>query len=101
MQAAFEFAQFAPSVRRTDPATSHAAAAQAGELRAKHQGAILDALRTFGPGGKSRISQHCWLDPVQVCRRLKDLHRAGLIRPTGRTVPSTAGRGEREWECTA
>jgi len=86
-----------PAARRTDPATSHQAAASAHELRDQHHSVILAALRAHGPSGKDRIAALTRLTGVQICRRLIELQRDGLIQPTGRTVLSTAGRNEREW----
>ena len=104
MQLQFELPIMAPpppAARRTDPATSHQAAAKARELRDVHQGVILACLKAHGPLGKDGLAARTRLDGVQVCRRLPELHRAGLIEPTGATVPSTAGREEREWRVTA
>ena len=85
------------AARRTDPATSHAAAAQAVALAADHHALILAALRTHGPAGKSAIATRIGLDGHQVGKRMAEMERAGLIVLTGKTVPSSAGRAEREW----
>lgn len=87
----------APAARRTDPGTSHLAAASAKELQAQHHKIILAALNEHGPGSKDRIATLTRLTGVQVCRRLGELEKLDKARPTGRTVPSTAGRQEREW----
>lgn len=87
-----------PSSRRTDPETSHQAAAEAKELAARHHRIILGALEAHGPAGKDRIAALTCLTGVAVCRRLSELQKSGRIAPTGRIVKSTAGRGEREWE---
>lgn len=87
-----------PRARRTDPATSHAAAAQAKDLQASHNSAILLALDAYGAAGKDGIAWLTNLPGVAVARRLTELQRAGLVRLTGRTVPSDSGRMEREWE---
>jgi hypothetical protein len=87
----------APQARRTDPETSHAAAAQAKELQAKHQRIIVAALEQFGPAGKDRLAALTCLTGTQIARRTVELERAGVIRWTGRKVSSTAGRLEREW----
>lgn len=84
--------------RSTDPQTSKDAAAQAGALRERHHSIIEQCLRTHGPLGKDGIAARTRLDGVAVCRRLGELQALGLIRLTGKTVPSTAGRAEREWE---
>lgn len=84
------------AARSSDPATSHAAAAQAGRLANKHQRQIVAALLE-GPLGASGIAVRCGLMPVQVNRRINELAKAGAIVETGRTVTSSSGRGEREW----
>jgi len=86
-----------PRARKRDPATSHAAAAAAASLSGEHQAAILAALARFGALGKDGIAARTRLSGVQVCRRLPELERAGLVAPTGRTVPSDSGRAEREF----
>ena len=111
MHAAFEFASatlnraeanisagLPPLARSSDPSTSHGAADAAKELQARHHRLILDCLRKHGPCGKDAIAARTALTGVQVCRRTFELYGAGLIRATGRTVQSTAGRKEREWE---
>lgn len=91
----------APAARRRDPATSHAAANAARQLQVEHQQVILDCLRKHGPLGKDGIAARTRLDGVQVCRRLVELERAKLIEQTGKTVASTSGRAEREWQLKA
>ena len=86
----------APAARRTDPAASHHAA-QAVELAAQHHGIILRCLIEHYALGKDGIAARTRLDGAAVCRRLSEMHAAGLIVPTGKTVKSTAGRNEREW----
>ncbi len=85
-----------PRARSRDPITSKLAASSAKDLQRAHCDEILAALRA-GPRGKSAIAASTRLDHVQVCRRLPEMERAGLVAPTGRTVMSTAGRAEREW----
>lgn len=92
-----QLAMFAePTARRSDPITSHDAAESAKELAARHHRIIVAAL-SRGPAGKDRIAALTSLSGTQVARRTCELHRQGLIEPTGRTVTSTAGRQEREW----
>ena len=83
--------------RNSDPITSHAAADQAQAMRHAHHTAILGALRT-GAMGKDDIAHFTALTGVQIARRLPELQKLGLVRPTGRTVRSDTGRKEREWE---
>lgn len=86
-----------PLARSSDPSTSHGAADQAKQLAARHHLTILRALREHGPASKDRIAALTCLTGTQVARRTVELQRDGLIRATGRTVASTAGRQERAW----
>lgn len=85
-----------PSARRTDPATSHAAAESMREAAPIDRQAILVALG-FGPAGKDALARRTGLSNVAVARRLPELERQGRAMPTGRTVLSDTGRAEREW----
>lgn len=87
--------------RSTDPETSHLAAAAARELARQHSTLILMCLNRHGPLGKDGISRHTGIDGVAVCRRLPELERDGLARPTGNNVTSDSGRLEREWAVTS
>lgn len=85
------------AARRSDPETSKAAArAVTPRMKTEHEGLILVALEC-GPAGKTRISELCGLTDQQVIRRMRALVRDGLVVPTGRDVPSAAGRAEMEW----
>jgi DNA-binding HxlR family transcriptional regulator len=86
----------APRARRSDPQTSHAAAADAKDLAKQHAILILGALR-YGPAGCDRIASITRLSPYQVSKRLSELEKARAIKLTGRTVKSNAGRQQREW----
>jgi predicted ArsR family transcriptional regulator len=86
-----------PRARRSDPVTSHQAAASAKELAQQHHILILGALMA-GPAGVDRIAATTRLTSYQVSKRMSELERAGAARPTGKTVQSTAGRAQREWE---
>ncbi len=77
--------------RRTDPATSHAAAKRA-PVRG-HGRLVLEALRA-GPAGQTEIGRRCGLLPHQVNKRLADLAKVGLVQLTGRKVEANT---EREW----
>jgi len=88
----------APMARSSDPSTSHAAAASAKELQNVHHRQILACLEQYGCLGKDGIAARARLTSYQVSKRLTELARSGLIAETGRTVPSTAGRQEREWK---
>jgi predicted Rossmann fold nucleotide-binding protein DprA/Smf involved in DNA uptake len=93
-----EFQEPKVLARSSDPATSHAAAAQAGGLATRHQRQILAALLD-GPAGASGIAARCGLLPHQIGKRINELAKAGRIVETGRVVTSSSGRGEREWRC--
>jgi predicted ArsR family transcriptional regulator len=86
-----------PLFRRTDPATSQAAAASVKTFAGEHQAKILEAL-SIGPAGASGIAVRCGLSGHQVNKRLGELAKAGRIVETGRLVRSGSGRGEREWQ---
>lgn len=95
MNQLYLFTEFA--ARHTDPPTSHAAAKSVIDVAQDHHALILRCLRDNGRLGKDGIASRTRLDGVQTCRRLTELHRLGLIEPTGEAVMSTAGRREREW----
>lgn len=84
--------------RNSDHITSHAAADACKALSSEHRAAILACLIEQGPAGKDTIARRTGLQGVQICRRLPELARAGLIRETGAQVCSDTGRLEREWE---
>ena len=86
-----------PRARNSDPATSHAAAAQV-TTATDHYTAIHEALTLYGPAGKDKIAALAGLDPSQVARRLPEMRRLGLVGLTGETVQSRSGRAEREWQ---
>jgi hypothetical protein len=88
------------AARSLDPVTSHAAAEDAGELDERHRRQIMAALLD-GPAGVSGIARRCGLNSHQVGKRMAKLERDGRIVQTGRTVTSSSGRGEREWQAAA
>lgn len=94
-QQAFDFTR--THSRRGDPATSKAAARDAARFSASQMGRVLQALKEWGPAGKTRIAQHCGLNDVQVARRCADLYRLSLAKPLDATEPSAAGKPERLW----
>jgi len=67
-----------PRARRTDPATSHAAAAKAERFATTHAGRILAALRDLGTATAHELSTATGLTVVQIDRRTIELQRAGL-----------------------
>lgn len=89
--------QCLPLARRSDPATSHAAAASARELQLHHHDLIVGVLKRSGALGKDGVAARCGLTGHACGKRLSELERMGLVKLTGKTVPSTSGRAEREW----
>lgn len=83
--------------RATDPGTSHEAAQACLQFSCEHRRKILEALQQ-GPAGKCELARRTGLDGVAIARRLPELQREGLAKPTGRRVLSLAARPEREWE---
>jgi hypothetical protein len=84
--------------RRTDPATSHAAAARVREFAATHHGKILAAMRRLGnAGGAEQIAAYSKIDAYQVRKRLPELERMGFVRATEQTRQTATGRTERLW----
>ena len=83
--------------RRTDPGTSHEAAALVKEFASGHCAVILGALRSYGHSTIDEIAKRTELTAVQVARRLPDLQKAGKAEPTGEERLSASGRSERVW----
>ena len=65
--------------RRTDPATSHKAAAKAVKFAASQSDRILAALRLHGPMSPKQMFDFTGLSVVQIDRRRKELKDAGRI----------------------
>ena len=80
-----------PLARRTDPATSHAAANKAASI-APSQRNIIAAALAYSPGTVKQISDRCGLSQYAVSKRLIEMQRMGLIELTGREI-----EGCREW----
>lgn len=85
-----------PLARNADPPTSKEAARSMREFASHHATLIIGALRR--PATATEIAEYSGLDAVQVCRRLTELERLGVIRPTGATRKTASGRQSREWE---
>lgn len=86
-----------PRARASDPITSYITADQAKGLARHHAQKILQCLNECGPLGKDGIARITGIDGVAVARRLPELERNELAKPTGYTVKSNTGRPEREW----
>lgn len=68
-----------PAARRTDPATSHAAAVAAKRLAREHAHKIVTALR-LGPATIYGLAERTGLNHVQVARRMKELQADNRVR---------------------
>lgn len=69
-----------PRARRSDPATSHAAADRAANFAGTHADRILAALKEVGTGTPPSISEKTGLTVVQIDRRHHEMEHKGLIR---------------------
>ena len=87
---------FADNARSTDPATSHAAAKQL-DFAFELCSIIMICLKRR-PGTFEEIASRTRLRPDQVWRRLSDLEKMGLARPTTETRKGSSGRQQRVWE---
>ena len=86
--------------RRTDPATSHAAADQIEGAREKHAQLILDTLAgSLFPLAAEQIADRAGdaMDTVQVCKRLNELVWAGKIVVAGNPHINRSGRRARKF----
>ena len=68
-----------PLARRTDAATSHAAAKRAVVFKARHEAKIWQALKDYVILIPSEIAYHTGLDAVAVSRRGAGMVRKGLV----------------------
>ncbi len=84
--------------RSTDPMTSHKAAQAAQKFAPRQHARIQEALEMIGqPAGAHEIAEISGLTQVQVCKRLPEMQRAGLVAPTGEIRPTGWGGSERLW----
>lgn len=84
-----------PRARRTDPETSHEAAAAVADFEADHFAQILDALR-IGPAGATAIASRCGLGRDAVGKRMSELERRGLVVVDGKER-NAKGKNERRY----
>lgn len=80
-----------PVARRSDPATSHAAAAKASSI-APSQRNIIAAALAYEPGTVKMLADRTGLSQYAISKRLPEMERMGLIELTGRELD-----GCREW----
>jgi Transcriptional regulators len=88
-----------PRARRSDPSTSHHAAAMSARFANSHGNRIVEALKVHGRMSPVGIGGMAGLTVVQVDRRLVELQRAGRVQvvkdETGNPV---VWSGCRVWE---
>ena len=96
---------------RTDPVTSHDAAAAVDDTKKTQIFAALIEMLTERPRAAFELrreyfalaAEKGWpddIEPHSVARRLSELHGQGRIRESGRRVPSPRGRTATVWEIT-
>jgi predicted ArsR family transcriptional regulator len=84
--------------RRTDPATSHDAAARVDEFGDAHRAKILRALKSLGEAGAEQIASLCGIESYAIRKRLPELARLGYVRVIeGEIHKTSTGRSERVW----
>ncbi len=92
----------APLVRRSDPDTSHtAAAAQTPQRRSRGQFLVLTALANHGPLTDFDHAQINGLGQTSAGKRRLELQRQGLVEPTGQRRPSPTGSPAKVWTITS
>lgn len=95
---------FTARARRTDPSTSHAAAAKAEKFRVSHAQRILSCLESLGGGDgmtAEQIARSTGLTVVQVDRRLPELAQAGKARVVQIDGKDWVLGGFRVWEAAS
>ena len=91
--------------RRSNPITSHQAAARVKDFAAGQYATILKVLREHGPCTAHEVATYCGLDYAQVGRRLGELGAAGHARVVldgdgkALTLMTPSGRSARVWSC--
>lgn len=71
-----------PLARRTDPATSHAAAAKLDVAGVVER--IADSLRDDGPATSRELAERLRIDLVTISPRLRPMTRAGMVHEAGK-----------------
>jgi hypothetical protein len=87
-----------PRARRSDPSTSHAAAAMSVRFADSHGSRIVEALKEHGRMSPVGIGGMTGLTVVQVDRRVVELERAGRIRQVMEEGKPVVWNGCRVWE---
>jgi predicted ArsR family transcriptional regulator len=88
-----------PKARKSDPVTSYIAAQVAKKRQMPDAYLILGALKQ-GPATVDRLAKIIGRPAHALGKRLPELHEAGAIRLTGKTLPGDSGTAQREWTLT-
>jgi hypothetical protein len=88
-----------PRARRSDPATSHQAAARASRFSESHAGRIHVALMA-GPATAHELAERTGLTVVQIDRRLPELQRMGMAAVVVRDGATLTRDGFRVWQAS-
>ena len=83
--------------RTSDPATSYAAAAAVGQFIASHHQRIHEALREMVYASAEELEQVVGIPAYAIRKRLPEMQRMGLCRPTDALRKTASGRDERVW----
>ncbi len=86
--------------RRTDPQTSHDAAASMRGAADAQRRQVLGTLALHGPLTADEIDEHVEWRATTAGRRLKELETAGLVVRTPVTRPTRSGRQATVWSLT-
>jgi predicted ArsR family transcriptional regulator len=81
-----------PTARRTDPDTSHQAAASMVHIAGLQAREVLEALRRYGSMTYTEIASLAGLEPHAVGRRLSELRRLELVERLSETRVTPSGR---------
>ena len=87
-----------PRARESDPETSHEAAASMANEAAAQRSKIHRALLCHGGKTADGLDEFCELRVTSAGRRLPELQKLGLARPTDRKEKTRSGRMARVWE---
>lgn len=89
----------APRARRTDPASSHAAAAelQASGAMNWQRAQVLIVVEQYGPGTARELAQRSGMDRYKISRRCSELRALGLIVQGPIRQCTAGGRPSVEW----
>lgn len=98
------FADYERLARKSDPATSHAAAARVSEFAASHHALIVLCLKDHGPQTIDEMAARI-LDKWAIARRMPELETLKAVRVvtiSGQelTRPGKSGRAQRVWQAT-